>query len=414
MKTTKTILILTFLFSTLGTFASWSDWYVDNSASDPVADGTEEHPFSTIQEAVAASLAKQAAFSADTIYIKGTGNPYYGPIEIPNQNAMRLKGYGDLKPEITLTGAVEATTIKSGDNYRNPTYACMPPAQVGLENLIIKNESTSPNLHYAADVQCWVSWEASVTGFPERIRLGILDCSFLASGSNVCLRVRDLDQRHNQELIDANHRSLVTRCFFQGDGDLVHLSAQQKVDLTSNVFYAGESAIYFEGMTNSVYSRLTQDVRVTYNCFFKQGKASLFSGIYPDLLFQNNTCVGVEGTHLAFLQNNLEARGEVNAFRNIFVSGTNVLAFASEDWKDLVSVDENIFFDVAGVGTNQEITDPQFLSEDLASEDFLRPAETSPAGKLGYYLGAVAPVPEPTLIFISLLSALIIFRSGKA
>ena len=414
MKIAKTILILTFLFSTLCTFASWSDWYVDNSVSDPAPDGSKKHPFSTIQEAVAASQAKQAVFSADTIYIKGTGNPYYGPIEIPNQNAMRLKGYGDLKPEITLTGAVEATTIKSGDNYRNPTYACMPPAQVGLENLIIKNESTSPNLHYAADVQCWVSWEASVTGFPERIRLGILDCSFLARGSNVCLRVRDLDQRHNQELIDADHRSLVTRCFFQGSRDLVHLSAQQKVDLTSNIFYAGQSALYFEDMTNSVYSRLTQDVRITYNRFFHQRNGALFSGIYPDFLFQNNTCIGLNGTHLAFLQEKLEARGEVSVLRNIFVSGANVLALAEEGWENLLSVNDNLFFNVAAVGDQQEIADPQFLSEELISADFLRPAETSPAVHPGYYLGAVAPVPEPTLIFISLLSALVIFGTRKA
>ena len=73
-----------FFFSALTFGAGWIDWYVDNTFEGD-SQGTEEAPFKTIQEAVAASVASNATFSADTIWIKGTGKPYYGPVEIPTR-----------------------------------------------------------------------------------------------------------------------------------------------------------------------------------------------------------------------------------------------------------------------------------------------------------------------------------------
>ena len=384
--------------SQLALGAGWIDWYVDNTFEGESL-GTEEAPFKTIQEAVAASVASNATFSADTILIKGTEKPYYGPIEIPNKNAMRLKGYGEVKPEVTVTGEVAQTVIKSGDNYASPFYACMPPAQVGLENLIVKNDIASPaGVFYCADIQTWVSWEESVRETPEKMRFGVKNCEFYASNGCVCFRLRDLDQRHNQSLVEADHWSMVWNCKFQGEGDLMHLSSQEKALVVSNTFLGGGRAMVFEGWTNAVYSRLTENVKIKQNLFFGQQQAVLYSGVCDDLEFSHNTCVLNSGTHISLTDTGLDPRSKTYVNDNIFQKGDETVQFAEASWSEKVSVKDNLFEEVDSYGEYPVVGEAKFVSVDPEDVDFLRPNYDSDADRGGYYLGALAPVPEPQLI----------------
>ena len=407
----KTLLATLFVLSLALTLqgAGWIDWYVDNTYEGE-SKGTEEAPFKTIQEAVAASLASNATFSADTILIKGTEKPYYGPIEIPNKNAMRLKGYGDVKPEITVTGEVAQTVIKSGDNYASPFYACMPPAQVGLENLIVRNDIAAPaGICYGADVQVWVSWEESVRETPEKMRFGVRNCEFYATNGNVCFRLRDLDQRHNQALVDADHWSMVWNCKFEGEGDLMHLSSQEKALVVSNTFIGGGRAMVFEGWTNAVYSRLTENVKIKQNLFFNQQNAILYSGVCDDLEFSHNTCVLASGTHVSLTDTGLDPRSTTYVEDNIFQKGEAAVQFAEESWSEKVSFRDNLFEEVDSYGEYPVVGEAKFLSVDPEDVDFLRPNYDSDADRGEYYLGALAPVPEPACLFafILVLAALV-------
>ena len=397
----KTLLAVLFVLSLALTLqgGGWIDWYVDNTFEGESL-GTEEAPFKTIQEAVAASLASNATFSADTIWIKGTDKPYYGPIEIPNKNAMRLAGYGEVKPEITVTGEVAQTVIKSGDNYASPFYACMPPAQVGLENLIVRNDIAAPaGICYCADVQAWVSWEASVRETPEKMRFGVRNCEFYASGNNVCFRLRDLDQRHKQELVDADHWSMVWNCKFQGEGDLMHLSSQEKALVVSNTFIGGGRAMVFEGWTNAVYSRLTENVKIKQNLFFNQQNAVLYSGVCDDLEFSHNTCVLASGTHVSLTDTGLDPRGTTYVEDNIFQKGETAVQFAEESWSEKVTVRDNLFEEIDSYGEYPVVGEAKFVSVDPEDVDFLRPNYDSDADRGEYYLGALAPIPEPACLF---------------
>jgi len=409
----KTLLATLFVLSLALTLQAggWIDWYVDNTFEGD-SQGTEEAPFKTIQEAVAASLASNATFSADTIWIKGTGKPYYGPIEIPNKNAMRLAGYGEVKPEITVTGEVAQTVIKSGDNYASPFYACMPPAQVGLENLIVRNDVATPaGISYCADVQTWVSWEASVRETPEKMRFGVRNCEFYASGNNVCFRLRDLDQRHKQELVDADHWSMVWNCKFQGEGDLMHLSSQEKALVVSNTFIGGGRAMVFEGWTNAVYSRLTENVKIKQNLFFNQQNAVLYSGVCDDLEFSHNTCVLASGTHVSLTDTGLDPRSTTYVEDNIFQKGEAAVQFAEESWSEKVTVRDNLFEEVDSYGEYPVVGEAKFVSVDPEDVDFLRPNYDSDADRGEYYLGALAPIPEPQLILgLAFLIGLLIRR----
>lgn len=394
---------------------SWRDIYVDNSFEGQ-GRGTAEAPYQTVQEALADSLAATPTFSADVIWIRGTGRPYFGPVEVPNRNALLFRGYGEQRPELTITGLVAATTIKSGDDYASPFYACMPPAQVGLENLRISNASQDRSGRwYAADIQAFVSWEASVTNNPAHMRFGIRDCEFAAAGSNGCLRLRDLDQRHKEELVAAGHWSLVERCIFAGEADLLTLASQQRAALTSNVFLGGRRAIFCEGWTNGVYQRLTEQVRIRCNRFYNQAEAVLFGGVYPEFLFARNTCVaGEAGLHLGFLRDNMEPRGEVTVAGNIFCGGSAAAAYACPEWADSVLFGENLFDGLPGTGEGALAGEAQFLSLDPGSPDFLRPAETSAANLEDRYLGALAPVPEPGLLWLLGMAFLGAVRAREA
>jgi hypothetical protein len=397
----KTLLATLFVLSLALTLqgGGWIDWYVDNTFEGDSL-GTEEAPFKTIQEAVAASLASNATFSADTIWIKGTDKPYYGPIEIPNKNAMRLAGYGEVKPEITVTGEVAQTVIKSGDNYASPFYACMPPAQVGLENLIVRNDIAAPaGICYCADVQAWVSWEESVRETPEKMRFGIRNCEFYAKNGNVCFRLRDLDQRHKQELVDADHWSMVWNCKFQGEGDLMHLSSQEKALVVSNTFIGGGRAMVFEGWTNAVYSRLTENVKIKQNLFFNQQTAVLYSGVCDDLEFSHNTCVLASGTHVSLTDTGLDPRSTTYVEDNIFQKGEAAVQFAEESWSEKVTVRDNLFEEVDSYGEYPVVGEAKFVSVDPEDVDFLRPNYDSDADRGEYYLGALAPIPEPACLF---------------
>ena len=408
----KTLLATLFVLSLALTLhaGGWIDWYVDNTFEGD-STGTEAAPFKTIQEAVAASVASNATFSADTIWIKGTGTPYYGPIEIPNKNAMRLAGYGDVKPEITVTGEVAQTVIKSGDNYANPFYACMPPAQVGLENLIVKNDIASPaGIYYCADVQTWVSWEESVREKPERMRFGVRNCEFYASNGCVCFRLRDLDQRHNQALLEADHWSMVWNCKFQGEGDLMHLSSQEKALVVSNTFLGGGRAMVFEGWTNAVYSRLTENVKIKQNLFFGQQISVLYSGVCDDLEFSHNTCVLNSGTHISLTDTGLDPHSTTYVEDNIFQKGEETVQFAEESWSEKVKFSDNLFEEVDSYGEYPVVGEAKFVSTDPDDPDFLRPNFDSDADRGGYYLGALAPIPEPACLFAFALVLAVLIR----
>jgi len=408
----KTLLATLFVLSLALTShaGGWIDWYVDNTFEGD-STGTEAAPFKTIQEAVAASVASNATFSADTIWIKGTGTPYYGPIEIPNKNAMRLAGYGDVKPEITVTGEVAQTVIKSGDNYASPFYACMPPAQVGLENLIVRNEIASPaGIFYCADVQTWVSWEESVRETPEKMRFGVRNCEFYAKGGNVCFRLRDLDQRHNQALLEADHWSMVWNCKFQGEGDLMHLSSQEKALVVSNTFLGGGRAMVFEGWTNAVYSRLTENVKIKQNLFYGQQIAVLHSGVCDDLEFSHNTCVMDGGTHVSLTDTGLDPRSTTYVKDNIFQKGENAVQFAEESWSEKVKFSDNLFEEVDSYGEYPVVGEAKFVSVDPEDVDFLRPNYDSDAQREGYYLGALAPIPEPACLLMLVLALAALIR----
>jgi hypothetical protein len=419
------LLALFFASLPLSLCAAYQDWFVDNTWTGATL-GTINAPFTAIQAAVDFAVATNGVFNADTINVKATGQDYYGPIVIPNINAMRLKGTNGY-PVITLTGAVAASTISSGNNYFSPSLACFPPSQVGLEHLSIRNESTATGSWFCADVQVWVSWEAGLTNssggrLTERERFGILDCFFDGSNQHGGIRLRDLDQRHRLDL-DSVHTSLVSQCTFENCSVGIQLSSQVKARICDNWFFSNAVAITAVEGTNAVYQRAYSNIVVCFNVVAWCTGDALESDIYPLLLAYNNTFYGNGGTGCVLDAAGYGYGGAAQLQNNIFMDNAATWFADSSDTNALI-VSNNLYFantfatgwELFGGGAVTD--DPAFACTDLGCVDFLRPLEFSPAANLTGlfggvdYLGARSPVPEPAVL-LSLAAALLVRRRSE-
>ncbi|MBR5946119.1 hypothetical protein IKZ80_03450, partial [bacterium] len=71
---------------------------------------------------------------------------------------------------------------------------------------------------------------------------------------------------------------------------------------------------------------------------------------------------------------------------------------------------DNLFEEVASYGEYPVVGEAKFVSTDPEDPDFLRPNADSDADRGGYYLGALAPIPEPACVVALALIAALIFR----
>ena len=388
--------------------AAYQDWFVDNTWTGATL-GTMAAPFTDIQSAVDFAVATNGVFNGDTINVVASGQDYYGPVVFPNINAMRLKGTNGY-PVITITGQVAASTISSGDNYFNPSFACFPPSQVGLEQLVIRNQSIATGAWYCADVQAWVSWEAGLTNssgerLTERERYGIVDCYFDGGGTHGGLRLRDLDQRHRADL-DSVHTSLVSQCTFENCSVAVELSSQVKARVYDNWFFSNAWALAATEGTNSIYQRAYSNIVFCFNVVTWCSGDAFNSDIYPLLLIYNNSFYAGAGTACVLNATSFGYGGVAQLQNNIFYENGAAWLAAAGDTNALI-VSNNLYYANTGAtgwemfGGGAVTLDPAFASLDSGNADFLRPLEFSPAANLSGlfggvdYLGARAPIPEP-------------------
>lgn len=394
--------------------SSWQEWYVDNSWTGAV-DGSITAPFTNIQEAIDFVVTSNGAFCADTLLVKDTGRPYYGPIIFPNMNALRLKGWNG-RPVITLTGAVSATTIMSGTNYFNPIYACMPPAQVGLENLRIENQSTVIGDYFCVDVQTWVSWE---NPDPSQHRYGISNVVFNGNGIHGGIRLRDLDQGHMVPWgIPYNnfHTSLVQACHIEECRTGVEVMPMQCAILRGNWFVSNTTGIAMNQTTNWPYLRLYDSVYSLYNIFAWCDNNGIAGGVYSNLVYQNNTFYDCGTTGLLFSAGQMAPYGNAQLYNNIFYAN-------GAGWHALVSMTNmidaawNLYYTNA-VQTGWEafgfsnIYENPLLTIAPTDEWFLHPEDGSPAAHVAAmngatFIGALPPIPEPFLGIIPALFAML-------
>ena len=128
----------------IGWYYSYVDLYVDNSYSGSVYDGTEEHPFTQINEAI--MFVNQSSNLHYTIRVKGTTNPYE---------------YVWLRD---MTAAIELIGV-NGENDSYPEItglyirAC---ANVSLSNFTIKGVGRTVN-NIASAIYIWASTGISMT-----------------------------------------------------------------------------------------------------------------------------------------------------------------------------------------------------------------------------------------------------------
>lgn len=384
----------------------WADWYVDNTWTGETV-GTLAAPFTNIQAAI--TMAGASNFAANTINVRDTGIPYEGALVFRNMNALRLRGYGG-RPVIRYSGAAGAHTIMSGTNYNLASpYACMPPAQVGLENLRIENFTTATGEWYCADVQTWVTWEYKYTGMPERLRYGITNVIFDGGGVNSGVRLRDLDQGHMVPWgIPYNnfHTSLVQGCVFERCKTGVRIMSMQCARVAYNWFISNGVGVTAVETTNGPYKRAYDTIQVGYNVFAWCGGDGIRGGVYSNLVYYNNTFYGCGGTGTVFDAGLLESYGGAGLYNNIMV-GNSAAWTAREADTNLLAAAFNVYWGNAGAtgwemfGSNIITADPAFVSVNLADAEFLRPQADGPADVLGFggaaFLGALAPVPEPAV-----------------
>ncbi len=380
---------------------TWQEWYVDNSWTGETH-GTLEAPFTNIQATIDFVVSTSGMWSADTILVKDTGVPYEGALMFPNMNAMRLMGY-DGCPVIKYSGAEGASTIMSGTNYLNPNFACMPPAQVGLENLRIENLTTAPGDWYCADIQTWVSWEPDRT--PDQYRFGVSNCVFYGGGVNSGVKLRDLDQRHMPSMFPPGiHTSLVQNCTFTECGTGVKVMSMQSAKILNNWFVSNGVGVTAVETTNAVYLRTYSNIVVCFNVFAWGGKDVIEGGIYPRLFYYNNTFYENAGTGVLFNAGVQELPGTGQLHNNLFYGNLAAWVANAGDTNRLIA-NNNLYYTNAiatgweSFGTSNVFDDP-LLVLDSADEYFLyldpsSPAADRPAGYGGAtFIGALPPIPE--------------------
>ena len=67
------LLLFSFCLAVAAAAYTWpaADWYVDDDAAAAGADGSREHPYPTIQQAVKAASANQTIYVAEGVYTNG-------------------------------------------------------------------------------------------------------------------------------------------------------------------------------------------------------------------------------------------------------------------------------------------------------------------------------------------------------
>ena len=145
---------------------------------------------------------------------------------------------------------------------------------------------------------------------------------------------------------------------------------------------------------------MTENIKIKQNLFFGQKDAVLYSGVCDDLEFSHNTCVLNSGTHISLIDTGLDPRSTTYVEDNIFQKGEETVQFAEESWSEKVKFSDNLFEEVASYGEYPVVGEAKFVSTDPEDPDFLRPNADSDADRGGYYLGALAPIPEPACLFL--------------
>lgn len=393
--------------------ASWDGYYVDNTWTG-ATHGTMAEPFTNIQAAINFANATNGAFGANTINVKDTGAEYPGPLMFPNINAMRLKGWGGT-PTIAYRGSGPHSTIMSGTNYASPLYACMPPSQVGLEDLVIINETTAPGDWYCADIQAWVSWEPGLTNTPERYRFGVTNCVFNGAGRNGGVRLRDLDQGHMVPwgIPYANyHTSLVQQCRFDDCRTGVMLMPLQCARIADNTFTSNGVAITALQTNFWPYIRPYTNVVIAFNIFHATAGDAIKADNFDQLLVQNNTFYQNGGTGVNVNAAALGYHGTAGLHNNLLYENYAGFSADAADTNALIANNNLLYTNAVAdpwdsFGTSNVYADPQFVSTDPLDPLFLAPLAGGPAdNRPGHggvnFIGAKAPVPEPAAALLML------------
>jgi len=377
----------------------WSNLYVNNAWTGPTL-GTAAAPFTNIQAAVNYADDSFGPWSSVSIIIADTGTNYEGQVLIPNAQALRLVGTNG-RPAIVYHGAAPLNTIQSDTNYFYPPD--MPPAQVGLENLRIENHASAPGELYCAAIQTWHSVEPAVTNPPAAPRLGVHDCIFDGRGDKGGVLLYDLKQHPD---IEAYNSNLVWNCRFERCTIGVKLWAGKEAHIFGNWFVSNGVAIVAVADTNSVYQRAYRDIYVDHNIMAWCADAGCRGGVYPNLVYYNNTFYECGGTNVCFNAGVLGPEGPAQLQNNIFYNGMAAW-IADVATTNMLIVSNNLYYAMAvatgwesfggGIMTNP----PDFASQTPGDPQFLYLSDASPAAhKTGLYggatyLGALPPVPEP-------------------
>ena len=328
------------------------------------------------------------AFGANTLYVKDTGVEYAGPLTFPNINAMRLKGWSG-RPTIAYRGSGPYSTIMSGTNYGSPVYACLPPAQVGLEDLKIVNETTAQGDWYCADIQPWVSWEAGLTNTPERYRFGVTNCVFNGAGRNGGVMLRDLDQRHMVPWgipYFNYHTSLVQRCQFDNCRIGVKAMPLQFARIADNVFTSNGVAVTAVQTNFWPYIRPYTNLFIAFNIFHASAGDAIKADNFDQLFVQNNTFYQNGGTGVNVNAASLGYSGTAELHNNLLYENYAGFSADAADTNALVA-NNNLFYTNAvadpwdSFGTSNVYADPQFVSTTPADPTVPCAARRRPRGQ---------------------------------
>jgi len=389
--------------------ATWSNLWVNNAWTGAVA-GTEAAPFTNIQAAVDFADATFGAWSSVSIIVSDTGTNYEGQVRVPNGQALRLVGTNGM-PMIVYSGSAPLNTIQSDTNYFYG--AGMPPAQVGLENLRVENHSSAPGELYCAAIQAWHSVEPAVTNPPASPRFGVHDCLFNGRGDKGGVLLYDLKQHASIEGYNSN---LIWNCRFENCTAGVTLLAGKEAHVFGNWFISNGAAVVAVADTNSVYQRAYRDIFVDHNVMAWCADAGCRGGVYPNLVYYNNTFYECGGTNVSFNAGVLGPDGPAELHNNIFYNG-GAAWIADLATTNLLVVSNNLYNAMAAVtgwesfGGGAMTNPPDFASQTPGDPEFLYLSETSPAAhKTGLYggatyLGALPAVPEPGTVCVIMLLA---------
>ncbi len=397
--------------------STWSNLWVDNSWTGAVV-GSEAAPFTNIQAAIDFADVTMGSWSAVSIIIRTTGTDYEGQVRVPNAQALRLVGTNG-RPVLVYSGAAPLNTIQSGTNYFNG--AGMPPAQVGLENLRIENRATATAELYCAAMHTWHSVEPAVTNPPASPRYGVHDCIFDGNGNKGGVLLYDLKQHGAIEPYNSN---LVWNCRFENCTAGVTLLAGKEAHIFSNWFISNGVAVVAVADTNSVYQRAYRDIFVYHNVMAWCADAGCRGGVYPNLVYYNNTFYECGGTDVYCNAGVLGPEGPAGLYNNIFYNG--IAAWVADmATTNMLVVSNNLYYAMAyatgwesfggGVMTNP----PDFASQTPGDPAFLYLSDSSPAAHLAglyggaTYLGALPPVPEPGAACALVLLAVMVARPWR-